>query len=291
MCKDSCRHSTINAWERHGPKASHPLLLNPTMKILSEEEIKGHNAVTTRGALEGALVGSAVTLPSFYYLNRRWPYYRALPLPLKALGAVIIIGPLVSIRAEQRGLEYDRAHWKGAGKMELDREAMEEHARWAGLSAGDKVADWASKHQLSVIIGSWALAMGVAGNIILRDPLQTMPHKVVQVRMWAQGLTIGVLIAAAALTHAHRADAANMRRIPADHSWEHLVRLYVDVVGSLSLINLSSSWKSNVLKRSRRRRQKQLCNSCVAASTSIVRICIHFNRLCISSFHPLYFAL
>ncbi|KAH7909457.1 hypothetical protein BJ138DRAFT_1127676 [Hygrophoropsis aurantiaca] len=193
------------------------------MKIVSEEELKGHNAVTMRGAIEGALVGSAISLPTFYYLNRRWASYRALPLPLKALGAVIVIGPLISIRAEQRGLEYDRAHWKGAGKMELDREEMEEHVRWAKLNTADKVADWASKHQLSVIMGSWALAMGVAGRIIMRDPLQTMPQKVVQVRMWAQGLTIGVLIAAAALTHAHRADAANMRRIPADHSWEHLL--------------------------------------------------------------------
>lgn len=34
-----------------------------------------------------------------------------------------------------------------------------------------------------------------------------------QVRMWAQGLTIGVVIAAAALTHAQRAQAMEMRKV------------------------------------------------------------------------------
>jgi hypothetical protein len=35
----------------------------------------------------------------------------------------------------------------------------------------------------------------------------------VQVRLWAQGLTIGVVIAAAALTHAQRAQAMEMRKV------------------------------------------------------------------------------
>lgn len=34
-----------------------------------------------------------------------------------------------------------------------------------------------------------------------------------QVRLWAQGLTIGVVIAAAALTHAQRAQATEMRKV------------------------------------------------------------------------------
>jgi hypothetical protein len=33
---------------------------------------------------------------------------------------------------------------------------------------------------------------------------QTLPQKIVQVRMWAQGLTIGVLIGAGVLTHSQR---------------------------------------------------------------------------------------
>jgi len=50
-----------------------------------------------------------------------------------------------------------------------------------------------------------------------------MPNKVVQVRLWAQGLTIGVIIAAAALTHSQRAQAANMRKHSPDHTWVYLL--------------------------------------------------------------------
>jgi hypothetical protein len=39
--------------------------------------------------------------------------------------------------------------------------------------------------------------------------------------MWAQGLTIGILIAAGIVTHSHRAEAAKHPTI--DHSWRELL--------------------------------------------------------------------
>jgi hypothetical protein len=72
----------------------------------------------------------------------------------------------------------------------------------------EKIGEWVGRHQYSVVLGTWALSMGVAGTIISRNRYQSVAQKVVQARMWAQGMTIGVLIAAGALTHAKRADAA-----------------------------------------------------------------------------------
>jgi hypothetical protein len=81
------------------------------MKLVSQQEIEEHNAATVRGALEGALGSAAVAVPGFYMLNRRWPYYRSLPLSLKALGVVVIVAPCLAIQAERRGLEYDKSKW------------------------------------------------------------------------------------------------------------------------------------------------------------------------------------
>lgn len=53
--------------------------------------------------------------------------------------------------------------------MELDREAAEEGARWNALSTKEKIGDWAVRHQYSIIMGSWALSMAVAGSIIAKD--------------------------------------------------------------------------------------------------------------------------
>lgn len=39
--------------------------------------------------------------------------------------------------------------------------------------------------------------------------------------MWAQGLTVGVLVAAGIITHSQRKDAANHHAV--DHSWRELL--------------------------------------------------------------------
>lgn len=191
------------------------------MKIVSQEEIDGHTNATIRGAAEGALMSAGFAIPGLLLLGRRWPYFRTLPLPLKVMGTVMLVAPCISIQAERRGLQFDRAHWTGAGRMELDREAAETEARWKALSTKEKIGDWATRHQYSIIVGSWALSMAVAGGIIARDRHQTLPQKIVQVRMWAQGLTIGVLIGAGALTHNQRQAALEHR--PVDHSWRTLL--------------------------------------------------------------------
>ncbi|EIW75663.1 hypothetical protein CONPUDRAFT_65908 [Coniophora puteana RWD-64-598 SS2] len=196
------------------------------MKLASEEELAAHSTATIRGAMEGTAVSAAVAVPSFMLLNRRWAYYRSLPLSLKALGGILIVAPCLAIQAERRGLEFDRErYWVGAGKNEMDREAAEEQARWESLTTGDKVSDWATRHQYSIILGSWALSLGIAGGIVARNKYQTIPQKVVQARMWAQGLTIGVLVAAGILTHRKRQETA-MRKLPVDHSWQTLVCHY-----------------------------------------------------------------
>lgn len=53
--------------------------------------------------------------------------------------------------------------------MELDREAAEEESRWGALTTKEKIGDWATRHQYSIILGSWVLSVAVAGTIISRD--------------------------------------------------------------------------------------------------------------------------
>lgn len=51
----------------------------------------------------------------------------------------------------------------------LERAAAQERARFDALSTADKVRDWASRHQYSIILGSWAVGMAAAGAIVARD--------------------------------------------------------------------------------------------------------------------------
>ncbi|KAF4575279.1 hypothetical protein EYR40_004986 [Pleurotus pulmonarius] len=191
------------------------------MKLVSPEQLKAHDKASLRGSIEGAVGSGAVAVGISYWAHRRFPAYRALPLSLKSLAVLIIVVPCLAIQGERRGIEYDKSQWEGETVRVLDEKEQKKEARWNSLDTSSKIGDWAARHQYSLILGGWASSLGVAAAIISRDKYQTVPQKVVQARMWAQGLTIGIVIAAGALMHSRRAQAADHHH--ADHSWRDLL--------------------------------------------------------------------
>ncbi|EPQ58964.1 hypothetical protein GLOTRDRAFT_70022 [Gloeophyllum trabeum ATCC 11539] len=193
------------------------------MKIVSSDDIDNYQRATAIGGAKGFFGGLAVAGPASYILNKRWPYYRQLPPSLKAFGIILVAVPSFVIAAEHAGQKYEKDHWTGVGKVELDTAAAREQARWEALSPSEKVKDWAARHQYGVIGGSWALSMVGSFGWIMRDPHQSFAQKIVQARMWAQGLTIGVLLAAGAISHANRHNQGSARNAIPDHSWKDIL--------------------------------------------------------------------
>ena len=58
--------------------------------------------------------------------------------------------------------------------------------------------DWGKENRYPIVAGSWVLSMGIALGIVGRSPHLSTQQKLVQARVYAQGLTIAVLIATAA---------------------------------------------------------------------------------------------
>ncbi|OCH90964.1 hypothetical protein OBBRIDRAFT_559092 [Obba rivulosa] len=195
------------------------------MQNTSQDKYDQQQRATLVGGLKGLLGGLAVSLPASYIMHRRWPAYRALTPALKTLGVIIVTVPSFVISAERATLRFEREQWTGAGKEELDTLEERERRRWERLSLGEKMRDLAARHEYGFIGGAWALSMVTAFSIIMRNPYQSLPQKVVQARLWAQGLTVGVLIAAGALTHSrHMRESEDGRRhLQADHSWRDVL--------------------------------------------------------------------
>ncbi|KAI0315977.1 hypothetical protein OF83DRAFT_1129385 [Amylostereum chailletii] len=194
------------------------------MKVnVSQEELDGLHQATVRGAIEGVVGGLALSIPASLYAQRRIPAYRALPIQAKAFAVVLVVGPLFAIQTERRTVEFDEAHnWKGASVDLLAKRRSDKEASFERLSTVGRLRQWAIENQYKVILGSWAASMAVAGTLIMRDRHQSTSQKIVQARMWAQGLTIGILIGAGILTHSQREEAAKHHVV--DHSWRDLVR-------------------------------------------------------------------
>lgn len=129
------------------------------------------------------------------------------------------------------------------------------------MTPTQKFSDFARRHEYGIILTSWAAALTGSFTYIMRDPYvraswewdvqcidvmyscsyQSVPQKVcrtpsnpedrsnntaqiVQARMWAQGLTIGIIIAAGVLTHSQRAKAYDEEE---DHRFRHVVSVYL----------------------------------------------------------------
>lgn len=57
----------------------------------------------------------------------------------------------------------------GEGLRLLSDKQAQDELRWEQLSAQDKFADWADRHQYTIILGGWASSLALAGAIISRD--------------------------------------------------------------------------------------------------------------------------
>jgi hypothetical protein len=66
-------------------------------------------------------------------------------------------------------------------------------------TSGQRAMKWASDNRYSIVFASWVASMGGALALVGRSPHLTGQQKLVQARVYAQGLTMAVVIASLAL--------------------------------------------------------------------------------------------
>lgn len=66
-------------------------------------------------------------------------------------------------------------------------------------SSTQRAKDWASANRYGIVFGSWVVSMGAALGIVSRNKYLSGQQKLVQARVYAQGLTLAVIVASLAL--------------------------------------------------------------------------------------------
>lgn len=82
---------------------------------------------------------------------------------------------------------YTDAQTRTAEAAELQKTSMQ------------RAKDWATENKYGIVFGSWVVSMGAAFGIVGRNKYLTGQQKLVQARVYAQGLTLAVIVASLAL--------------------------------------------------------------------------------------------
>jgi len=166
------------------------------MKIISKEEEDAHYSVVVRGGLVGGSVGLALGLIGVVGASRRYPAVRSLTLPFRSflISSTGTFGAIVT--AERYSVNFQRARDPMNRYMDSSQRAAEEVRK--SEAGSKKFLDWGRENRYSIVFTSWIAAMGLAMAMVGRNKYLSTSQKIVQARVYAQGLTLAVLIATAA---------------------------------------------------------------------------------------------
>ena len=165
------------------------------MKVVSPEEEKAHYNEVLKGGLIGGSAGIGLGLGGVYLASRRYPAFRSLTLPFRSF-LVTSAGTFGAIvNAERFSTKFQRSQ---DPKMQYrDASQRAQQIIRENESAYQRFMEWGRDNRYSIVFASWIASMGIALAIVGRAPMSTS-QKLVQARVYAQGLTLAVLIVSAA---------------------------------------------------------------------------------------------
>lgn len=115
-------------------------------------------------------------------------------------------------------------HYTDRGAAAVRRHQTEEERVWQSLSARDKALTWAKENKFGVVAASWVSSLGLTFAYIQTQPL-SFAQKLVQARVWAQGLTLASLVGMAVISQipSEGDKIIKAQKTAQDHSWMDFV--------------------------------------------------------------------
>ncbi|KAF6837759.1 hypothetical protein CPLU01_02868 [Colletotrichum plurivorum] len=166
------------------------------MKILSKEEEAEHYKVVVKGGLIGGSLGLGVGLAGVMFASRRYQAFRQLTLPFRSflVSSSATFGAIV--QADRASIHFGKSKDPMFGYQDETARAIAE-AR-ANETTMQKFKEWGRENRYSIVFASWLASMGVAFALVSRNRYLTGAQKLVQARVYAQGLAVAMLVVTAA---------------------------------------------------------------------------------------------
>ncbi|KAJ6120577.1 hypothetical protein N7523_004857 [Penicillium sp. IBT 18751x] len=167
------------------------------MKLLTKEEENNHYRAVVKGGTIGGLAGLAAGAAGVMLASRRFHTIRNLTMPMKAF-LTTSSGTFVGIIAADHA-SRDFETQQNAQKLWYEnREERLRAEETRGLSFTERTVAFARREKYKIIGATWIASIVGSFMLVNRNPFLSSSQKIVQARVYAQGLTLGVLCASAA---------------------------------------------------------------------------------------------
>lgn len=167
------------------------------MKILTKEEEQAHYNATVKGGITGGAIGLLIGGVGVFAGNKRFHLIRNLTLPMKAflVSSSTTFASIIAADRSSRKFEWDR----DPQRQYRDSASIAQDQARASESSLQRLKEWGRENRYPIVTASWVASMGIALGLVSKNKYLTTAQKLVQARVYAQGLTLAVLIATAAL--------------------------------------------------------------------------------------------
>lgn len=166
------------------------------MKILTKEEEQAHYDATLKGGITGGALGLVLGATAVFTASKRFAGFNALTLPMKTFLVTSSTTFAAIIAADRGSRNFEMA--RDPSRQYRDAASRDLDALRSTESVGARFKEWGREHRYPIVTASWVASMGIALGLVGRNPYLSRAQKLVQARVYAQGLTLAVLVATAA---------------------------------------------------------------------------------------------
>ncbi|KAG1150155.1 hypothetical protein G6F37_002161 [Rhizopus arrhizus] len=183
--------------------------------VLTPEQEKTRQSIYYSNGLKGALVGLGLGVAATVFTMRRSPEFRSLSRPLQSVMAASSTTAGFLFASDSAVTHYENRALGYADETVLQRMMhRKKETDDANLSTFDRSLRYLNENRWSFIGLSWAASMTAALGYSFSNRYLTTQQKIVQSRMYAQAVTIAVLMASAGISIYVGEDEKNRKEAP-----------------------------------------------------------------------------
>lgn len=156
------------------------------MKLANENEVSEYKNHILMAGLRGGALGGMVSLGMWQFWLRKKTFLTAGFVRTLTYAAPVLLFGITNMEIAGREFEIannEYKHGNGARAAEAEQESS------------SSVSKWAEQNKYKLVATGWAASMVGSYVLVNRDKYMTKSQKIVQARVYAQGLTVIMLLA------------------------------------------------------------------------------------------------